>query len=243
MAFMAVSGFFAIPSFVALFAMAALFVYLAGVGGQFLGPIAEARGLQMLDSRADVFHPVCIATFAFTAFAFAAFASTSKFGDGVLHVFEHVGGFFFFAGFAQFGDAAFLLVDPFAKLFVVATVSMTVAVFMAFAVGRFVAFASVAISHGAAVVFQFLAGALGKGLGLVGFALFAQGVDLFFALLEPRFQFAGLAVAFAVAVAGSFTFTFAGFVALAVAAFVVVVGHRGPSKTHAGNEQRGHQGD
>lgn len=75
---------------------------------------------------------------------------------------------------------------------------------------------------------------------MVGLALLAQGVDLFFALLEPRFDFVCLAVAFTIAFAGSFAFAFAGFVTIAVAAFVVVEGPCGPSETHACNEQCGH---
>jgi hypothetical protein len=81
--FVAVFGFFTV---LARFAMAAFFVHLAGVGGQFLGPIAHSGGLQMLDGCADVFHPGFVAAFAFAVFAFAAFAVFVALGHFCFHV-------------------------------------------------------------------------------------------------------------------------------------------------------------
>jgi len=146
-----------------------------------------------------------------------------------------------FALFAQFIDFAFGLLEELRHF----------RVLFAFAV--FVALASFAIGHRAAVLIQFFAGALSEGFGLVDLAMLAQGVDLLLALLEPRFEFARLTVAFtvgapacgpiAVAITGSLSLAVAGFVAVAVAGFVVVEGPCGPSETHADNDQRGQQGN
>ena len=97
--FVAVFGFFTI---LARFAMAAFFVHLAGVGGQFLGPIAHSGGLQMLDGRADVFHSGFVAAFAFAVFTFplAAFAVLVALGHFGFHVAKQFFGFFVFALFA-----------------------------------------------------------------------------------------------------------------------------------------------
>jgi len=89
--FVAVFGFFTI---LARFAMAAFFVHLAGVGGQFLGPIAHSGGLQMLDGCADVFHPGFVAAFAFAVFPFAVFAF-AVFAFAAFAVFVALGHFCF----------------------------------------------------------------------------------------------------------------------------------------------------
>ena len=166
----------------------------------------------LFDEFLAVFFPLNFLVPAFGAFALAALLC-----DGGPHLLEYLGGFFFFAGFTQFGDPVFLLVDPFVKLFVVAAITVA-------------AFVAVAMGDGAPVLIQFLAGALGEGFGLVDLALLAQGMNLFFALFEPRVEFAFLAVAFAVrafamgpvAVTGALTVSFMWFVPFAFARFVFV---------------------
>ncbi len=96
--------------------------------------------------------------------------------------------------------------------------------------------------------------------GFFVFAFFAKLIDCAFSLFNELsyfvifFPLSFLIIAFTVftLVSGSVTIAltvafarfaaliFTGFVAIAIAPFVVVVGPCGPSETHAGNQQRGH---
>ena len=166
----------------------------------------------LFDEFLAVFFPLNFLVPAFGAFALAALLC-----DGGPHLLEYLGGFFFFAGFTQFGDPVFLLVDPFVKLFVVAAITVA-------------AFVAVAMGDGAPVLIQFLAGALGEGFGLVDLAVLALGMDLFFGFFKPSGEFAFLADGFAVralgmglvAVRGALPVSFAWYVPFAFARFVFV---------------------
>ena len=193
----------------------------------------EASGLKMLDSRANVFHAFFVAAFAVSAFVVAPivpFSVFAAFGQFCPYVPEQVFGFFVFALFAQLLDFAFGLLEELAHIVVFVSVSSSVLVFAVFSLAS-------EFGDGAAMLFQFLTGALGEGFGLVGLALFAQGINLFFAFLKPRFQFVRLAV-FAI----PHTISLAGSVADAIAkavicawavGFVVVQRQRGPRDAHA----------
>jgi hypothetical protein len=215
----AVSAFVVAP--IVPFAVFAAFgQFCPYVPEQVFGFFVFALFAQLLDFAfgllEELAHIVVFVSVSSSVLVFAVFSLASEFGDGVMQVLECPCGFIFFASFAEFGDAAFLLVNPFAEFIVIAIIAV-------FAVGGFVAFA---IGDGAAMLFQFLTGALGEGFGLVALALFAQGINLFFAFLKPRFQFVRLAVdiAFTVAVfAIRHTISLAGSVAVAIAKAVICV--------------------